>query len=147
VGTVKSDENVDVKVVFDHTDGMPMDSYLTTAELARALGLSDSTIRHYRAAGRITPRRQTPGGHARYDLGEVVAILGVLPVDDEPQSAGLTRETFAPLGVHDVRRSGSSGPLAAEIVALGVRDAPEPTGSRRRRWGGTLLNARVPVSR
>jgi hypothetical protein len=133
-----------------------MPRYLTTAEIAQALGLADSTIRHYRSAGRIKPRSQTPGGHARYDLGEVIAALGVRaapPVHaehaDGSEITGLVKEGFAPLGRHDIRSSGRSGVLPAEMVALGVREVPEPAPSRpsagHPRWGGELLNARRRV--
>jgi hypothetical protein len=118
--------------------------YLTTAQLAQALGLADSTIRHYRSAGRIKPSNQTPGGHARYDLKKVAASLGIDPLaDEEPQITGLTYETFAPLGQHDLREArSSSGALPDEMVALAVREAPEPRSTARRsRWGGELLNA------
>jgi predicted DNA-binding transcriptional regulator AlpA len=122
-----------------------MSDFLTTTQLAQKLGLSDSTIRHYRAAGRIMPRAQTPGGHARYDLQEVKAALGLQRErgsSPEPQQiTGLTQDSFAPLGVHDVRSSERSGTLPAEMVALGVREAPERWAGRER-WGGALLNAR-----
>jgi hypothetical protein len=139
-----------------------MPRHLTTAQVARALGLAASTSRHYRSEGRIVPSTQTPGGHARYDLDEVVEALGSDVVDPPAAQGaasavaerrreikGLVAESFAPLGQHDVRSSGRSGALSAQIVALGVRETPEhpsveasrPTASRPR-WGGTLLNAR-----
>jgi len=120
--------------------------YLTTSQLADVLGLSDSTVRHYRSEGRIVPTRQTPGGHARYDLAEVETALGIEAIADDAPITGLVPETFAPLDVHDLRPVPSGGSLAAEVVALGVRDAPEPFGHTTPRWGGRLLNARVPVA-
>jgi hypothetical protein len=120
--------------------------YLTTRQLADALGLSDSTVRHYRSEGRIVPIRQTPGGHARYDLGEVEAALGIKAIRDDAPITGLVSETFEPLGVHDLRAVPIHGSLAAEVVALGVRDAPEAHARSTPRWGGRLLNARVPVA-
>jgi hypothetical protein len=121
--------------------------YLTTAQLAQTLGLADSTIRHYRSAGRIKPSNQTPGGHARYDLEEVAASLGIDPIAaEEPQITGLTRQTFAPLGQHDLREARGSGALPDEMVALGVREAAEPKSAEHRsRWGGELLNAHRKV--
>jgi cytochrome c5 len=125
-----------------------MPRYVTTAQVARALGLADSTIRHYRAAGRIAPRSQTPGGHARYDLDEVVEALGVAgrpaPGEQEAWITGRVKEGFAPLGRHDVRSSGRSGVLPAEMVALGTREVTERAPAAapgRPRWGGTLINA------
>ena len=124
----------------------------TTSEIARIYGLADSTIRHYRAEGRITPRGRTPGGHARYDLDEVIAVLGP-PVQADaapaPRITGLVSERFATLGQHDLRSSGRTGVLPAEMVALGVRevdaDPVERTPAGRPRWGGKLLTPRRKV--
>jgi Predicted transcriptional regulators len=44
---------------------------LTTAELARALGLSARTIQRYRQAGLIRPAEVSLGGHARWDVDDV----------------------------------------------------------------------------
>lgn len=123
-----------------------MARYLTTSQLADALGLSDSTVRHYRSEGRIVPTRQTPGGHARYDLDEVETALGIEAIKDDAPITGLAFDTFEPLGVHDLRPVPAGGSLAAEVVALGVRDAREARSHATPRWGGRLLNARVPVA-
>lgn len=48
---------------------------LTTSQLAAELGLSPSTVRALASQGRI-PSRRTPGGHHRFDLAEVRAVLG-----------------------------------------------------------------------
>lgn len=123
-----------------------MPRYFTTSEIARIYGLADSTVRHYRAEGRITPRSRTPGGHARYDLDEVIEVLGRPVQEDttpEPQIMGLVSESFASPGQHDLRSSGRTGVLPAEIVALGVRevdaDSAERTSAGQPRWGGKLL--------
>jgi hypothetical protein len=128
-----------------------MPEYLTTTQIAAALGLADSTIRHYRASGRIVPSIETPGGHARYDLDQVAVALGLeLGVRRGRELKGLTRETFEPLGVHRLPRSRAPrAEVPQGIAALGVREVPEPMGSRSRRqprWGGVLLNARSRVS-
>ena len=123
-----------------------MTRYLTTSQLADALGLSDSTVRHYRSEGRIVPTRQTPGGHARYDLDEVETALGIEAIANDAPITGLVSEAFEPPGAHDLRPVPVGGSLAAEVIALGVRDAPEPSGHMTPRWGGRLLNARVPVA-
>jgi hypothetical protein len=120
--------------------------YLTTRQLAEALGLADSTVRYYRSEGRIVPTRQTPGGHARYDLDEVEAALGIKAIKGDAPITGLVSETFAPLGMHDLRPVPTGEALAAEVVSLGVRDALEPSGQTTPRWGGRLLNARIPVA-
>lgn len=123
-----------------------MSRLLTTAELARVLGLSDSTVRHYRMTGRISPQRQTPGGHARYNLDEVAVALGIVNPQDDPGVTGLVHDTFAPLGVPDIRSGPSAGgSLAPDIVAIGVRDTPEADARSTHTWGGRLLNARVPA--
>lgn len=128
-----------------------MPDYLTTTQIAEALGLADSTIRHYRASGRIVPSIETPGGHARYDLSQVAAALGVeLGATRGQELRGLTRETFEPLGVHRLPPSRAPrAELPPQIAALGVRELSEPAGSRpgrEPRWGGKLLNARSRVS-
>lgn len=121
-----------------------MSRLMTTAQVATAFGLSGSTIRHYRSAGRIRPARTTPGGHARYDLDEVAKALGSTAVDDSVPSrlTGMIRETFAPLGQHDVRPYGGSGGLPAEMAALGSREAavwPDGSSAGQPGWGGELM--------
>ena len=125
-----------------------MATFLTTSQIAAMYGLADSTIRHYRASGRLVPARRTPGGHARYARAEVIAALGE---PAEPQAGtvitGIVSEDFAPPGLHDLRSSGRSGMLAAEVVALGAREVSEPADSDGPyRWGGRLLKARRRVA-
>lgn len=48
---------------------------LTTAELAAELGLSDRTLQRYRRDGVLKPKLSTPGGHARWDLEDVLDQL------------------------------------------------------------------------
>ena len=48
---------------------------VTTGELADVLGLSERTIQRYRAEGWITPSIESRGGHARWDVDEVVEKL------------------------------------------------------------------------
>ena len=50
---------------------MPSDELLTTSQLARALGLSISSIKRYIAAGQIKPELTTPGGHYRWSVESV----------------------------------------------------------------------------
>jgi DNA-binding transcriptional MerR regulator len=44
---------------------------LTTSQLARALGLSLSSIKRYISAGQIKPDLTTPGGHYRWSVESV----------------------------------------------------------------------------
>jgi MerR family regulatory protein len=126
-----------------------MPRYLTTSQIAQLYGLADSTIRHYKAEGRITPRSKTPGGHARYELSDVVAVLGPpeRAGEQEPTITGLTEQSFPPLGQHDIRSSGRAGVLSAEMAALSVREADdsERRSATRPRWGGRLLKPRPRV--
>lgn len=122
-----------------------MSRLLTTSQLADALGLAPSTLRHYRSAGRLRPRTQTPGGHARWDLDQVRSDLGYSDGGDgEGTITGLKVDTFVPAGQHDIRRDAPSGPLPTEMVALGVREEPAPaTDAATHRWGGALLRRRA----
>lgn len=117
-----------------------MNRLLTTTQLAAALELASSTIRHYRVEGRLTPTSTTPGGHARWDLVDVRKALGYDPVETVGSISGLTVDTFAPAGQHDIRSDALSGPLPMEMIALGVREGDAPaTDAAHHRWGGALL--------
>ena len=48
---------------------------VTTAELARALGLSARTIQRYRQGGVLVPDLVSAGGHARWDVDKVRSRL------------------------------------------------------------------------
>jgi len=48
---------------------------VTTAELARALGLSARTIQRYRQTGLLEPELVSAGGHARWDVDKVRSTL------------------------------------------------------------------------
>ena len=121
-----------------------MADLINTNELAQQLGVAASTVRYYRSAGRISPARQTPGGHARWSLEQVRRQLA------EPTAAaitGLTEEHFAPLGVSDISQRGA-GAMPSEMVALGVRESTAPVlddeqfDAARHRWGGRLAGLR-----
>ena len=49
--------------------------YLTTPELARALRLSEKSVRRYHRDGKIQPEYTTPGGQHRWNLENVLAQL------------------------------------------------------------------------
>lgn len=50
---------------------MPGEEWVTTSELARALGLSLRSVQRYIRAGLIAPELTTPGGHYRWDVDNV----------------------------------------------------------------------------
>jgi hypothetical protein len=128
-----------------------MAKFLTTSQVAEIYGLADSTVRHYRSSGRLVPSRKTPGGHARYEIADVVSALGEpggearTPTHDV-QISGLEHESFAPPDQHDLRSSGRGGILSAELVAIGRREVTGSLRERGPRWGGRLLRARSSVA-
>jgi hypothetical protein len=134
-----------------------MAEFLTTSEIAQMYGLADSTVRHYRASGRLVPSRKTPGGHARYAIVDVVSVLGepgaglavAMGSGREARVIGMERERFAPIGQHDLRSSARWGVLSPEVAALGRREVQDSellqdAGSPR--WGGRLIRARSGVA-
>ena len=56
----------------DHHDTPPN---LTPREAAKVLGVSIRTLYRWEDDGLINPRR-TPGGHRRYRLADIEALLG-----------------------------------------------------------------------
>jgi hypothetical protein len=123
-----------------------MADLLNTNELAQQLGVAASTVRYYRSSGRISPARQTPGGHARWSLEQVRRQLAERTA---AATTGLSEERFAPLGVSDIGDRGA-GALPSEMVALGVRESTVPVideeqfDAARHRWGGRLTGRRRP---
>jgi excisionase family DNA binding protein len=55
---------------------MEITMLLSIGELASALGVSVVTIRRWDKAGKLAPYLRTVGGHRRYRLSEVFAVLG-----------------------------------------------------------------------
>ena len=102
-----------------------MRHHLTTAQLAAALAVAPSTIRHYRAVGRIAQVSQTPGGHARWDLADVRRALGYTGTE-RGSITGLKVDTFAPPCQHDISGDGPTGPLPMEMIALNFREDTMP---------------------
>lgn len=51
---------------------------VTTAELARSLGLAPRTIQRYRRNGWLKPAEVSIGGHARWDIDDVRAQMQAL---------------------------------------------------------------------
>jgi DNA-binding transcriptional MerR regulator len=50
-------------------------AYLTTPQLAAALGLSLRSVQRYHQDGKIQPEYTTPGGQHRWNLENVLAQL------------------------------------------------------------------------
>ncbi len=134
-----------------------MAEFLTTSEIAQMYGIADSTVRHYRASGRLVPSRQTPGGHARYAAVDVVSVLGepgtgpavAMGSGGDARVIGMQRDRFAAAGQHDLRSSARWGVLSPEVAALGRREAHDPEllqDAGAPRWGGRLLRARSGVA-
>ncbi len=66
---------------------MPPRPLVSTAEVARALGLSPRTIQNYRKSGLLVPDVESPGGHARWDLEKVSKTLRDLAADRKAAEA------------------------------------------------------------
>lgn len=133
---------------FVHPELNPLPDFLTTSEIAKAFGLAASTIRHYRAEGKITPSTQTPGGHARWDLEKVREELSQPAQGVKAPAAGtitgLVEKSFPALGEHDISSSAVvTRPAPMEIIALGVREVddegPSEFTATHRRWGGEIV--------
>ncbi len=50
------------------------DQGFTSRQASRITGLSQRQIRYWRDTGLLTPSRTTPGGHARYDFNDLLAM-------------------------------------------------------------------------
>jgi excisionase family DNA binding protein len=57
---------------------MPEEKLLTTAEAARAVGVSRMTLIRYVDRGWVTPARLLPSGHRRWRLSELERQLAEL---------------------------------------------------------------------
>jgi excisionase family DNA binding protein len=57
--------------------------YLTTAEVAKLVGLSRRTLQRYHREGVIEPEYVTAGGHARWDPDRIIEQLRALRRKDE----------------------------------------------------------------
>ena len=57
------------------------DPLLTTAQVAKVLGISSKTLVRYEAKGWVKPARVLPSGHRRWSLDEVRRQLDALRED------------------------------------------------------------------
>lgn len=79
-----------------------------TSEVAAELGLAPATVQKYARDGRV-PFSTTPGGHRRFDIGEVRAALA----DDGDATVGV-------VPVSEVRKDGRTRATAVVLTALDV---------------------------
>ena len=56
---------------------MTTEARLTTAAVARVLGISEQTVRYQVRIGAIPVASRTPGGHSRFVLEDVQRSLGI----------------------------------------------------------------------
>ncbi|MEW6582324.1 MAG: helix-turn-helix domain-containing protein [Actinomycetota bacterium] len=104
---------------------------LTSKDVAKALNVSEQTVRHYARDGLI-PFVQTPGGHRRFDLDDVKVALRLArprrfaPIDregirltDEPHPTPILRAETSPGRAPLDAAPGATS--AAPIAFLGVR--------------------------
>lgn len=56
----------------NHTEG-----YLTVGQLARAMGSTARTLRHYDSVGLLRPEAVSPGGHRLYSYGDLVRLAEI----------------------------------------------------------------------
>jgi excisionase family DNA binding protein len=64
-----------VRIMTNREDHHDAPVNLTPREAAKALGVSIRTLYRWEDDGLISPRR-TPGGHRRYTLADIDALLG-----------------------------------------------------------------------
>jgi excisionase family DNA binding protein len=78
---------------------------MSIGEAASCLGVAVPTLRRWHRDGRLCPKFRTPGGHRRYDAGDVARLAGTQPagrahlktiayarVSSHDQKADLTRQ-------------------------------------------------------
>lgn len=102
-----------------------MSEYLTTGQVARALGLSIDALQQWAKDGLVTPAFRTPGGRMRWKTDELLAQLGA----DRPQAnpagwPGKQQNTGTPLPPIVLAVI-----TAREGVAIGKRAEPPPPWS------------------
>ncbi|MGH8590394.1 MAG: MerR family transcriptional regulator [Gammaproteobacteria bacterium] len=65
------------------TYGYADDDHVAIGDAARILGVSITTVRRYVEGGRLTSRR-TPGGHHRFNVAQIRALLDSVPAEQPP---------------------------------------------------------------
>lgn len=61
------------------------DRFVTTAEAAKALGVSNRTLARWAREKRLRPASTTLGGHHRWDLDDLREQIRLLQQSDEQQ--------------------------------------------------------------
>lgn len=110
----------------------------STSEVAAALGISSATVQRYAREGRI-PFSETPGGHRRFDVGEVRRVLG-----GDRGAIGATRERAQAvvLTALDVE----FGAVIAHLSDVGVRRLPNGTRYHSGHFAGHAIDWDVAVA-
>jgi excisionase family DNA binding protein len=116
-----------------------MKGYLTTAHVAAELGVSEETVRGYVRRG-VIPVTRTPGGHARYDMADVRAVLALRP----------HIRTIPALEPGEIRIGASERPMPhgswADDLRIGALELETPVGDLPT-WPGRSGSARVLIPR
>lgn len=55
---------------------MPEVTLLTTSQVAKRYKVDPSAVRKWVADGKLTPAVKTPGGHYRFDVATLDALIG-----------------------------------------------------------------------
>ena len=61
------------------------DRLLSTAEAARAIGVSPRSLSRWVSEGKVKPNIRTPGGQARFDLDDLKGQLHAWRLEDDQQ--------------------------------------------------------------
>ncbi|MCV7255633.1 helix-turn-helix domain-containing protein [Mycobacterium hackensackense] len=56
---------------------MPETVLITTSDVSTRFGVSSQSVRRWIAQGKLQPATVTPGGHYRFRLADIEALLGV----------------------------------------------------------------------
>lgn len=57
------------------TTQIPENTYLTSSEFAKAIGIHIQTLRHWDKTGKLKPHHKTPGGKRFYTRNQINTFL------------------------------------------------------------------------
>lgn len=111
--------------------------WLSRAEAARRLSVTDKTVASWAKQGRITEYRFGPSSH-RYDAAEIDALIassrrapGSSATAEDPEVSAIRAERAARLAEHVERALADAPPLTAEQKLRIASILTRPTGSGR----------------